>query len=187
VNQAVSIGDDGRPPGSDDGPLLAALKGWAADMHAQYRATLEALILRDRQQRYLETPNAVPLQAGGVVPASGVLVLDLGAPQLGRRWLVRRLAVANGLAVRTVLAGIADWYVGQPPAGNGISNPAGWQWTFPTLPNVSTFSSESIVAIPSDHLYAVITTGTAGQLAVASATVLDYAADPSSGPAVQVV
>lgn len=183
MSQPVSIGDDGRPPGADDGPLLAALKKWGASMHEQYRATLEQMILRDRQQRYAATPNVVPLQAAGVVPASGTLVLDLGAPQLGRRWLVRRLAVAGVPTVGTALAGRADWYVGQP----GSPSPQAWQWGMATLPAVQPFSSESIALIPSDHLFVIITTGTSGQGAVASASVVDYATEPNSGPAVQVV
>ncbi len=183
MSQAVSIGDDGRPPGDDDGPLLAALKRWGASMHEQYRATLEAVILRDRQARYAATPNAVPLQAAGVVPASGTLVLDLGAPQLGRRWLVRRLAVAGVPTVGTALAGRADWYVGQPSS----PSPQGWEWGMATLHSVQPFTSESIPVIPADHLFVVITTGTSGQGAIASATVVDYATEPNSGAAVQVI
>lgn len=183
MNQPVAIGGDGREPGDEDGPLLAALKKWGAGMHAQYRATLDQMILLARQERYLAAPNGVPLQAAGIVPASGTLVLDLGAPQLGRRWLVRRLAVAGVPTVGTTLTGRADWYVGQPSS----PVPGSWQWAMATLPSVQPFSSESIPVIPSDHLFVVITSGTSGQGAVASATVLDYATEPSAGPAVQVI
>lgn len=188
MNQPVSIGDDGRGPGApDDGPLLAALKGWFAEQATAYRTALEDHRLAVRQALYTATPNAVPLQAGGTVPAGGTLVLDLGAPQIGRRWIVRKLAVSNGVSVASTLTGRADWYVGQPPGVGQVPNPASWQWAMAALPAVQPFSSESIPVLPSDHLYAVITTGTSGQIAVASATILDYSADSAAGPAVQVI
>lgn len=184
MNQAVSIGDDGNPPGADDGPLLAALKEWWAAAWRQAADEVEARRLQALQALYLASPQAVPVQNSGTVPASGVLVIDLGAPQIGRRWIVRRLAMASAQGATGTLAGRADWYVGTPAA---TPNPAAWQWTMAALPSVQLVTSEAIPITPGDHLFAVITTGTATQVAVASATILDYPADASAGPALQVI
>jgi hypothetical protein len=94
----VSVGDNGlnvNPP-DGEGPVLTWLKNWADGLAANLRANAEAAVLQAEQSRLLATPTPVPLTAGGVVPASDTLYLDLGAPQLGRRWLTRLIAVASG-------------------------------------------------------------------------------------------
>lgn len=184
MTDAVSIGDDGNPPGDDDGPLLAALKTWFAGIHHEALAAMEERRLQALQALYLASPQAVPVQNSGSVPASGTLVIDLGAPQIGRRWVVRRLAVASAAGATGTLAGRADWYVGSAAS---VANPAAWQATMPALPAVQLVSSEAIPITPGDHLFCVISTGTANQVPVASATILDYPADASAGPALQVI
>lgn len=99
MNHAVSIGDDGRPPGSDDGPLLAALKTWFGEMRQQWRHEAEASALALKQALYAELPSAVPVLQSGTFPASGTLLLDLGGPQIGRKWLVRLLKVSPAVDV----------------------------------------------------------------------------------------
>lgn len=187
MKPAVSIGDDGRPPGDDDGPLLAALKTFFGEMREETRRSLEAHKLEMMQARYLATPTSTSTRASGAVPAGGSLVLDLDGPQLGRRWLIRLLRVSAATSVGDTLTGRADFYVGRPPGTGQRPNVDTWQWGFATLPGIQSFTSETIPITPSDHLYCVISGGTAGQLALAGATIIDYEANASAGPAVQVV
>jgi len=311
MTQPVSIGDDGRNanPPEGEGPALTWLKTWAEGLAASVRANAEAAVLQAEQARWLATPNPVPLTASGVVPASGTLYLDLGAPQLGRRWLTRLITAASagasgagvlsgitevapanpapgtsytytlpsaasinsltftytasavagtryavvqvtdtsgtvvyqvpansgtvastsvepflsnnslydltaqfgsyapitaqvfpagyhvvitvsgGLpagdqisgivmmldpAASGTIAGTADWYIGQVPAGGLIAPPSGWRWRLTGLPAAETFSNEQLPVLPSDHLYCAIAGGTAGLPMVACAIVLDY-------------
>lgn len=187
MTQAVSIGDDGRPPGSDDGPLLATLKMWFTEIRDEGRRALEAHRLELLQALYQATPNGVPVRASGVVPSGGSLTLDLGGPQLGRRWLVRLLRATAATSVGDTLTGRADFYVGQPPGPGARPNVDTWVWGFATCPGVQPFTSETIPVTPSDHLYCVVSGSTSGQLALAGATILDYDATAAAGPAAQVI
>lgn len=183
ITKPVSVGDDGRnaDPASADGPLLTALKGYFDKVQARYEAALKAHRTELRQMLMLSTPNVVPVVASGVYPASGSLHLDLGGPQIGRKWHVRLLKVANGHSVGDTLTGTAQWYVGQPPTVLGRSSPVNWVWSFATLPGIQNFTSDSIAITPQDHLYCTISSGSSGQLAMAAALVLDYPVLPSTG------
>ena len=189
MNRAVSIGDDGRDPAADpeDGPLLTAIKDFFARTQQETRAIMEQHALELRQARYLATPTATPVQASGTYPASGLLRMDLGGPQKGRRWLVRMLRVSEAASVTGTLTGRADFFTGQPANYTGADSPANWVWTMGTLPAVDKFTSESITVTPTDHLYCVISSGTPGQHAFVGALVLDYPANPAAGAAVSVI
>lgn len=50
---------------------------------------------RDRGRRTKVAGIKVPAVASGIVPASGTLTLDLGAPAAGRQWSVRRLLLVD--------------------------------------------------------------------------------------------
>lgn len=188
MTHAVAIGDDGRGPGTpEDGPLLAAIKGWWAQMHADYTRALEDQRTALRQALYLATPTAVPIQNSGTYPASGSLRIDLGGPQKGRRWLVRMLRVSEAASVTGTLTGRADFFTGQPATYTGADSPAGWVWTMGTLPAVEKFTSETIEVTPTDHLYCVISSGSSGQHALVGGLVLDYPASQAAGGGVPVV
>lgn len=110
---------------------------------------------------------------GPVVPASGKLVLDLGAPVMGRRWIVRRLAICDATDPNAAAAGTANWYVGKPPATGTQPGGQAWRWNFSALPSVTGLAADVISVIPQDHLLCVINGATAGQSIVASAEVMD--------------
>jgi hypothetical protein len=117
------------------------------------------------------TPQETPLVASGVVPASQTLVMDLGQPAMGRRWSVRSLAVVSGAGPTGTLAGVANWYVGNPNAfGAG-------EWAAPTMATLPAFqfvSSDQLNVTATNHLFCVLTGGTATQAAFARAYILDY-------------
>lgn len=117
------------------------------------------------------TPQETPLAASGVVPASGTLVMDLGQPAMGRRWSVRNLAVVSAAGPTGTLAGVANWYVGNPNIfGAG-------EWAAPTMATLPAFqfvSSDQCNITATNHLFCVITGGTSQQAAFARAYVLDY-------------
>jgi hypothetical protein len=117
------------------------------------------------------TPTETALYASGTVPASQTLVMDMGAPSMGRRWSVRSLAVSPAAGPTGTLAGVANWYVGNPAAfGAG-------EWAAPTmatLPGFQLVSGDQINVTPTNHLFCVLTGGTATQSAFARAYVLDF-------------
>lgn len=148
-------------------------------------------ITKDRDERRARSKQAMQPVAAKVygsavgqqqpsVPASGVLVLDLGGPQMGRWWEVMALGVSDAGNVRTTIAGTADWYVGKATGPTGVAGnvplaPTGWIWVFPNLPNLVHLDERII--IPPDRLYCVIAGGTATQNVLAQAEIRDY--DPA--------
>lgn len=132
---------------------------------------VKQLVADGRATRVL--PLETPLPASGVVPASGTLVLDLGQPAMGRRWSVKSLAVSPAAGPTGTLAGSANWYVGNP----NIYGPGEWcAPTMTTLPGFQFVGADQIGVIPTNHLFCVITGGTAGQAAFARARILDFPA-----------
>lgn len=119
--------------------------------------------------------NTVPTEArmarDGTVPASGTVVMDLGGPTMGRRWSVRSLAVTPAAGPTGTLAGVVNWYVGNPAIFGGA------EWCAPTMTTLPAFqliSSDQINVTATDHLFAVLTGGTVTQMAIARAYILDF-------------
>jgi hypothetical protein len=110
----------------------------------------------------------------------GQLVLDLGGPQTGRKWEIRGLAVSDAGNAAATVTGVANWYVGKAtPPVSPVANwvplaPTAWRWTFPNLPNLTTFSSASRSVLSPDRLYCVITGGTLNQNILAAAEIKDF-------------
>lgn len=133
--------------------------------------SVATLAAEQREQARVAAPLETTRKAAGAVPASGTLLLDLGAPSMGRRWSIRSLAVANGGGVTASLAGQVAWYVGNPAA----YGPGEWAApTMATLPALQFVSSDQLNVLPTDRLFAVLTGGTPGQPALARAFLLDY-------------
>lgn len=127
------------------------------------------LVADTRQARV--SPVMASLVKGGDVPASGSVVIDMGAPAMGTRWTVKSMAVASAAGVTAPLAGQAAWYVGNPAAyGPG-------EWAAPlmtTLPAWNGVGADQMIVTPTNRLFVVITGGTAGQSAMARASILEY-------------
>lgn len=156
--------DNDQPPPGTIAELTLAVQAIGGRMDRELAA----------RRRAAETvPVRAVRQKGGTVPASGPLVLDLGAPAMGRRWSVRNLSVCNAAAVRTAATGTADVYVGNP----GVYSPVSWRWGIDALPGAVGFSADRVEVIPTDHLFVVVEGGTAGDGLFARAEVLDYPAD----------
>lgn len=186
MSKPVAVGDDGRHaedrPG--DGPVLTAIRDMYDRWRADVKADLKAAAVAAAQRAMLATPVAVPVQNSVTLSSTGYGIIDLGGPQQGRKWDIRLLKASDAVNV-TSSAGTAtttcNWYTGQPPVGTTPPNPASWTWTFATLPAISNFTSNSITVTPNDHLYAVISSGSASHAIVASALIQDYAVLPSAG------
>lgn len=186
VHDQVSVGDDGL--------LVRPEHSWLYTMLAKHitstqQAAEQALADNRnalRQALVAATPNCQPVQASGKAPSSGNLYLDLGGPQLGRKWLVRLLKCSDAVAVGNSATGKANWYIGQVPTVSGVSGPANWIWAFSSLPGIQNFTSESLAITPGDHLYCEITTPTSAQVYLAGGLILDYPAVQDAGPGVPV-
>lgn len=131
---------------------------------------LRQQIAAQQQQRERPLPIRAPLTTAGTVPAAGPLILDLGAPSMGRRWTLRNLSVSDAADVTTAVAGAANVYVGSPH----VVSPVAWRWPLAALPAAEKFSSDQLAVIPQDHLLVVVTGATAGQVLLARAEVTDY-------------
>lgn len=172
MNQPVAVGDDGRAPGDGDGPLLAALRGWAAELRAEMRAERENLRLRARQAAMLAQPAYAPLKQNGTIDANGNLVLDLGGPQLGRRWAVRMIAYSDAGSYWSTMSASAALCLGQK-TGSTVP-PDAVRWPFSSSPNAASFGADQIWVNPSDHVLLSITGGTAGQNVQCTIMIQDF-------------
>lgn len=152
--------------------LVDQITGERDDRRASKRAQVQAATI---------WPAGKPVgQDQPAIPASGILVLDLGGPNVGRKWEIRGLAVSDAGNAITAVNGVANWYVGKAtaptiPAANWVPlAPTAWRWVFPVLPNLVSFTSDARTVLPNDHLYCVITGGTATQNILAQAEVKDF-------------
>lgn len=161
MSDAEIIPSPGTPP-------PAAAEAWL-NVSAKL-GNLTQTITSERIARQREQPLRAPLARAGTIPAAGPLVLDLGQPAMGRRWDVKNVSVTDAADVTTAVTGKAWVYVGQP----GAYGPPAFRWELATLPAAETFSSEQLGVIPPDHLFVVVTGGTAAQIVLARAEALDY-------------
>ena len=121
--------------------------------------------------------------AGGVYPASGTLVLNLGSPDLGSFWNVRRIIV-GGSDITSTPAGAAWVFVQGSPPNQAGANPSIAQVADivgqsgnavpTTFPQRSTYATHVLSVDATEYLYVVITGGTAGTQYVASAKLEVY-------------
>lgn len=119
---------------------------------------------RDRQQ----APGDDVLISQGTIPASGILILDMGSVPLGRVWQVRRL-IAGGFAVNTAAAGsVAVFAQGAPPTDLNLASCVD---LFTTLPKGNTYGTHQLFLLEGSHLFVAFYSATPGQQYVASARV----------------
>lgn len=125
-------------------------------------------------------PPAQPIhsRAVGTVVAdsNGMAVIDCGGPSLGHSWNVLALAI-GGLTTVTVAAGRADVFVSRMGyssfstlAAPGLTD---WRDTTATLPRIAFYEPHQIYLHGGEHLYVIVSSGTAGQSYVTCATVDD--------------
>ena len=154
-----------------------------ADVLAQISITLGGIkrqmdnAARRDEARLRAEPTSIPIYGspllGGsndnpVIPATGPLLLTMGGPETGNRWVIKRVWVSDAGIPTATVAGAAYFFVGQAvyPQGNLATwNPvpaSSGRWIFPNLPNATTFTSDAIVIKATDQLLCVITGGTAG-------------------------
>lgn len=124
--------------------------------------TLADSIAADRAERTRRQspPGNEPLFNVGMVPASGTLILDLGAVPQGRVWQIRRV-VLGGAKVSTTAAGTAYLFAqGAPPSDLNLTNCVD---IFLSLPRGSTYGTHQLYLSRGIHLWAAFVGATAGQ------------------------
>jgi hypothetical protein len=158
---------------SDDG---SPSPGLGLDFFIKLGASIGSLtdaIQADRADRTsrMEAPGNAQLSASGVVPSSGLLILDLGSVPQGRVWGVRRI-VTGGAKVTTTAAGEAYIFSqGAPPVDLNISNCVD---IYLTLPRGSTYGTHELFLTRGEHLWVAFAGATSGQQYGASAYVEDW-------------
>lgn len=120
---------------------------------------------RDRRES-MQPPSNPPLFKSGIVPASGVLTLDLGAVPRGFVWQIRRLIV-GGSKVTTTAAGSAYAFAqGLAPVDLALTDCVD---IFSTLPMGNTYGTHQLFLLAGTHLYVVFSGATPNQQYAASA------------------
>ncbi len=160
-------------PGSEDNG-----GGLDLSVFVSLGATLGTLadgLAADRHHREsMEPPGDEPLFAQGVVPSSGILVMDLGSVPLGRVWQVRRIVIGGPQAIDTP-AGVAFAFrQGAPPSDLNTSNVVDSWPSFSDGAQGSTYGTHQLWLLASEHLYVVTSGATNGDRWVASAQVEDW-------------
>lgn len=139
----------------------------AAALEAQQRTAQEAL---NRFPRYIK-------QSYNGTNAAGTCTVNLGGPDLGYEWTVRRLFVADAAAVTNSTTGVCTFYAS---TASPLILPQNGEWYMPSLPNAAVFGGGELRLGYSENLYAVITGGgTTQQLTFGIA----YELYPAPGPA----
>lgn len=132
----------------------------------------------DRQRRESMTPPGDEvLLANGTVPASGILIMDLGSVPQSRVWQVRRIVMGGPQATDTP-AGVAFAFrQGAPPADLNTSNVVDSWTSFATGAQGSTYGTHQLFLRASEHLFVVTSGATPGDAWVAQAQVEDWEAE----------
>ena len=142
----------------DLGPLvLESIVGLKASFDTVAKELKKAREVEDAYQR---GAVSVPLRQSAVSNAAGsTIVMDMGGPQYGRLWEVRRITVGGALWTSTV-AGQGLLIV---TSSSGQVTPALYDIAdqSPSLPNVALYSSRQLVVRHPNHLFLVILTPTA--------------------------
>lgn len=146
---------------------------------ASLKASADAAQERNSRERRLEelVPVDAQIQAAGVYPSSGDLVIDCGGPTSGRAWVLRRLNV-SGPDPTVAIAGSAYVFFSAGISSGSLVGP-NWIDVASSLPLVGWYTSRQVVLRSPMHLVVKITGGTAGD----TYSVSGYAMDESTHPA----
>lgn len=163
------------PRAADKGGPDSGGGGIGVDFFLQLGATLGSLAESMQAERDHREENKPPSNevvfAAGVFPATGNLILDLGSVPLGRVWQVRRLIV-GGVTVTTAAAGQAYAFAqGAAPSDLNLTNCVD---IFATLPRGNTYGTHQLFLVATEHLFVVVTGGTAGQQYAAASRIEDW-------------
>jgi hypothetical protein len=155
-----------------DGALglsLSVTAGFAAELRAGFDR-----MRADEERRRLEEcaliPFDFPIRGGGIGPASGSLVFELGGPPLGRSWVVRRLVVA---LTDPTTPDSASAFLFASSTGDADQLTTATCFDFASaLPAVWRYSSRQVVVAAGQHIWCKIVSPTSGANYSASGTVL---------------
>lgn len=180
MTQPVAVGNDGRSeadaPG--DGPLLIALKEYFTAARNDYLAEMRDRRLKMRQASALAQPVYAQVSHAVTVPASGNAIVQLGGPQIGRRWVVRMVTISDGAAFWNSM-GSAQAVIATGNVGGVISvlPPNMVRWPVNSLPNSTTFGADQMWIVPSEKVFVALTGGTSGQNVQVTMWFQDFLAD----------
>lgn len=116
----------------------------------------------------------IAIQGNAYVNSSGIAVIDLGGPQQGREWSLRRLVVGGyqwGSSIAGTCQIISTAY---QPSDHLEPNTQNILDVAQTLPSISFYGEHQIVIHNPNRLYAYISGGTQNQVASITGSVMDY-------------
>lgn len=139
--------------------------------------TAEMVAWRKREWERSRVPASVRLWANAIIPSPTTRTgINLGGPDPGFYWLVRRLIV-GGVAWKTAAAGTAEIYITGLSGGQGgaVTGPiisalalSDMVDQAPSLPNKAYYSNQQFMIQEQENLMVVIDSGTAAQQYVAT-------------------
>jgi hypothetical protein len=163
------------PQAASEGGPDSKGAGLGVDFFLSLGASLGNLadsIKADRDDRAkMLPPSNEPIQATGVIPATGALILDLGSVPLGHVWQIRRLVVGGTTVTQTATGQAYAFAQGTAPADLNLTNCVD---IFSTLPQGNTYGTHQFFLLPSEHLWIAFVNGAVGQQYAAAARVEDY-------------
>jgi hypothetical protein len=169
----LHLGAHENGPSSVDGDgtdeLRSGLRAWLS-LGVELGGTLETHT-SEMRRLYRRLQDNTPVDYEGAVTGTAVastpLVLDLGKPDAGTFWEVRRVYV-GGTDYSVSAAGTAGLYVSsQVPIGASPGGIAARDFTN-NLPNAAGYGTHELIVKESQHLLLVVNGGTTGQQYLAS-------------------
>jgi hypothetical protein len=116
--------------------------------------------IADSATRYIKPPAAF-----GTLNGSGDGYFDLGGPNAGYMWTVRRITVVDAASLTANMGGgtaIAGIYAGNIAGAQQVAT-ENLEWIIGGLPNVANFSADQLVLQYGEHLYVQIANATADE------------------------
>lgn len=130
--------------------------GFRIDRLVETLTNQQAVEEKQRFERRREQQNRDPIShspRGSVtIPATGSALTDLGGPESGRRWIVRRVSVCDASGLNVLAPGTSvDLFV---TPSVGTVRPENFYWRHTGSPGSDGISSEVIAVIHPNHVIA---------------------------------
>ena len=126
--------------------------GRAVKLMTHNAEEINRLNFERRQRQKNRSPISHSPRGSVIIPNTNVGFVDLGGPERGRRWVVRRLAFCDSLGLSTAAPNTSvDLFV---TPGVATAEPENFYFRLTGSPGSIVFTSEALVVLPHNRLIA---------------------------------